>query len=215
MEIHYIAHYNTFKKGLNSTPGGDGGPSGSDHYYSKAVKVYNNNTKETLVFDCEKDASVFYDITQSMISAVLTDVKTASQAFSPKFDTWFQIKYTSDDTPFTEYMPTPADKKRSDKNHMARAIVLYNNTTTEKTTFECIEDAVKYLDVQSSNIQMIFSSTNSSTQVFSAAKNAWYQAQYLEDDTPFVVNMETPGAKTRKNVSKPIFILLELGRKKN
>jgi hypothetical protein len=179
---------------------------GSNNYYSKSVKVYNNKTKEILIFGCEKDASIFYKISQSMISAVLTNVKTASQTFSSKYNTWLQIKYTSDEIPFIENMPKPSEKKYGEKNHMARAILLYNNTTTEKTIFACIQDAAKFLGVGSSSIKMIFSSTNSSTQVFSDNKNAWFQARYVGDDTPFVVNMKTHGEKARKNVSKPMFI---------
>jgi hypothetical protein len=116
------------------------------------------------------------------------------------------LKYTNDETPFIENMPKPGDKKRGDKNHMARAIVLYNNTTTEQKSFDCIKDAAKFLDIKSSCINHILSSNDSSTQTFSSKKNAWFQARYVEDDTPFVVNLETPGEKSKQNISKPIFI---------
>lgn len=122
-EIEMISQYNTFEKGLNSTPGGEGGiPFGVDNPNAEAVNIYNNTTKEILSFGWMKGAADYLGIDKRNISTVVLPYFTCEQTFSPLYNAWYQVRYAYDDTPFIEDMPTPGEKmsqsRSGEKNYL-------------------------------------------------------------------------------------------------
>jgi hypothetical protein len=167
LEICYIAKYDTFKNGLNSTKGGEGVGSGGDHPNSRPVNLLNNETGEIVSFDSIKDASTFLDISDDNISKVLTPINNIRQTFSEKYDTWFQVKYISDTTPWIDCMKTRSECER-------KTIIVMNVITRVSQTFDGICIAAQHFNISGSNISNVLRDINSQFTV----ENDRYDAQY-------------------------------------
>jgi hypothetical protein len=77
----------------------------------------------------------------------------------------------------------------------AIAVQVYNNNTEEITHFDCQSDAAKFLGIFSDSVYAVTSDTNNNQQTFSIVHNAWFQIRRIDDDTPFIKNMQTPREK--------------------
>ncbi|ABT14685.1 hypothetical protein NY2A_B286R [Paramecium bursaria Chlorella virus NY2A] len=201
IEVKYIEKYNSFRKGLNSTPGGDGCGSGADHPCARAIRVYNNSTGEETTYDCIVECTKELGISRDNICHVLSH-KT-SQAKSTDGN-WYQIKYIEDTTEFMMNMPTQYEKISGSNSSVARKIVAYNNTTKEETTHGSITECATELEIIEQNISKVLSKQQSQTK---SIDNVWYQFKYEEDDTPFEKNMPTFDEKKiggRNHKAKPV-----------
>jgi hypothetical protein len=198
-EIEMIGKYNTFEKGLNSTPGGDSPGIGSNHPRAQAVNVYNNMTGEIMSFSWEGSAAEFLGIPRGYISCVANSSNVSEQTYSPAHNGWFQIKKAYDNTPFIENMPTLNEKRSilvSGENHPgAQAVNIYNNTTKEITSFTWIGSAADFIGVESTCIDNVLSSLNSTKQTYSPIFDTYFQVKYAYDTTPFIRNMPSPAER--------------------
>lgn len=70
-EKYYIAEFDTWKNGLNSTPGGDGGALGGEAPNAVKVRSYHIPTEEERIFNSLVDASDELDIDANSISKVI------------------------------------------------------------------------------------------------------------------------------------------------
>jgi len=74
LEKFYIEEFDTFKNGLNSTPGGDGNGVRGEHCCAVKVRSYNIRTEEERVYDCLLDAADECDVSANTISKVLRGI---------------------------------------------------------------------------------------------------------------------------------------------
>ncbi|AGE58661.1 GIY-YIG catalytic domain-containing endonuclease [Paramecium bursaria Chlorella virus NYs1] len=193
LEIELVAKYNSYKNGLNSTPGGDGTGSGADNPVARVIRVYNNFTGEETSYEYIGKCVAELGISEYNISHVLSPERYTTQARS-KNGIWYQFKYSEDMTPFIENMPTPGEKISGTDNYGARVIRVYNNSTGEETSYEYIRECVAELGISESSISQVLSPEKMNTQAKSR-DGTWYQFKYAEDMTPFVENMLRPDEK--------------------
>lgn len=186
-ETELIAKYNSFKLGLNSTPGGDGVGWGGEHHNATAVVAFNNSTKEMHTFDCLKAASKFLGIKQPIISNILAG--KYKQSFSDKHDAFFQFKHKGDTSSFDYNMPTPKELASGTNSYHAFSIKAFNMTTKEIIVYECGLNASKDTGIQRSHISSMINGTLS--HAYSKVYKAWFQFKKETDETPFVENMPT------------------------
>jgi len=203
-EIEMIAKYNTFHQGLNSTPGGDGTGAREEHCRARSVRVFNNVTHDIMTFECIKTAAEYLNCVCDTIRSVLRG--QLAQTYSPRLNTYVQIKYKEDDTPFVTNMPTPVEKNTGDANPNARAVRVHNNSTNEIVTFNCISDAAILLGIDATRLAHVSSSTNCGEQVYSPITKTWYQIKRIHDNTPFVKDMQTRYEKSAASNGKPVFV---------
>lgn len=138
LEIELIEKYNSHKKGMNSTPGGDGVAPGADHPNARAIRAYNNSTKEETLYTYFGECVAELGISESRISMVLS---TYTPQAKSKDGIWYQFKYSEDTTPFIENMPTKSEKKsdaqKGGTNPNAKSVCvfgkLYDCATTAST----------------------------------------------------------------------------------
>ena len=93
-------------------------------------------------------------------------------------------------------MPIPHAKQSGANNYNAQKVKVYNNTAGEITHFGCIADAEKELGCHSWGISTVLSKINTSEQTYSKKFNAYFQAKYHDDNTPFIKDMPTPKEKS-------------------
>lgn len=72
LEKFYIAEFDTFKNGLNSTPGGDGVSCRGEHPRAIRIRSYNLKTGEERMFECMLDAADELDIPYRGIGGVVS-----------------------------------------------------------------------------------------------------------------------------------------------
>jgi len=171
-EIYTIALYNTFEQGLNSTPGGDTGPHifGAEHWSAKPINIYNNNTGEITSFNWIGGAAGHLDIPPKNVAGAIYGLHT-SQTYSKKHNSWFQIKYAYDETPFVEDMSTP-NEKRAEYNNVP--IVVMNIDTKEFQKFDSISKASLFFNINRVNITSVL--INKAKQFL--VETSRYDAQY-------------------------------------
>ncbi|AGE54187.1 GIY-YIG catalytic domain-containing endonuclease [Paramecium bursaria Chlorella virus NYs1] len=193
LEIELIAKYNSYKNGMNSTRGGDGTGSGSDHYRARKIIAYNNKTGEETSYTYIGECAEKLGIDKTNIGIVLSPEINSTQAKS-KDGIWYQFKYAEDYTDFIENLPMPGEKISGANNHKARKIISYNNKTGENKTYMYIRECAEKLGISEKNISNVLSSYDKSTQARSK-DGTWYQFKYAEDDTSFVEYMPTKSEK--------------------
>ncbi|AGE58287.1 GIY-YIG catalytic domain-containing endonuclease [Paramecium bursaria Chlorella virus NY2B] len=110
LEIELIAKYNSYKNGMNSTPGGDGCGSGAEHHRARAIRVYNNSIGEESTYTYIGECSTQLGISESNIKNVLSSDFNTIQAKS-KDGIWYQFKYTEDTSSFAKNMPSKGEKQ--------------------------------------------------------------------------------------------------------
>ena len=200
-EIDTISKYNTFERGMNSTPGGDGGPIlyGANNRNSEAVNIHNNSTGEIISFLCQVDAAKYLGINPGCVTAVVSSSRETEQTYSPAHEAWFQVKYVDDQTPFVENMSTRNEKlsfcNAGYKNSYARAINIYNNSTGEVISFLWQGAAAEYLGVEFNRVSDAVNPNRDSKQTYSPKYESWFQIKYADDKTPFIKNMLSPKQK--------------------
>ena len=191
IEIELIAKYNSYKKGMNSTPGGDGMGSGADHPFAHKIRAYNNSTGEEKTYTWFGGAVEELGISQTSISHVLSsDYPNYTQAQS-KDGVWFQFKDAEDDTPFMKNMPSPSERQSGADNPTARAIRAHNNSTGEEKTYTWTGEAVVELGISESSINSVLSPDKPKYTQAKSKDGMYYQFKYAEDTTPFIENMPT------------------------
>ncbi|ABT14696.1 hypothetical protein NY2A_B297R [Paramecium bursaria Chlorella virus NY2A] len=193
LEIELIAKYNSYKNGMNSTRGGDGASPGADNHMARKIVAYNNSTGEETSYEYIKECAKKLGIIESNIGNILFSDSSHTQTKS-KDGVYYQFKYAEDMTPFVENMPTPGEKRSGEDNSMARAIVSYNNSTGEETSYTYIVECAEKLGISESNISQVLSPDYINSQAKSK-DGTWYQFKYEDDMTPFVDHMPTPNEK--------------------
>lgn len=173
-EVEMISLYRTFERGLNSTPGGDGTAfQGSEHPMAQAVNVFNNTTREITSFLWIGDAANFLGILPSVAGAVANrNIPKQTQTFSPKFNTWFQIKHTDDTTPFVLNMKTK-NQKITDNNK--KRVVIIDLDTRVEVEFDGVITAASHFGISQYNIHTTISRQIKQFNV----GNTRYDAQYV------------------------------------
>ena len=181
LEICYIAKYDTFKNGLNSTKGGEGVGSGGDHPNSRPVILLNNDTGEIVSFESIKEASTFLNISEDSISKVLSPNNNIRQTFSEKYATWFQVKYIEDTMPWIDHMKTR--RECNQKN-----IIVMNIITRVSKTFDGICIAAQHFNISETNISQVLRDINSQFTI----ENDRYDAQYDPPTRPWKYDIPSP-----------------------
>jgi hypothetical protein len=175
LEIYHIEKYDTYKKGLNSTRGGDSFAVGEYNTSASAVKIYNNITGEIRYFTWQGSAAEFLAVHPNRIGLVANPkFTTNSQLYSHKFDAYFQIKYAEDTTSFIENMPTPNEKVAVSRRNK---IIVVDLDTRIEQEFDCIGDAAKHLKTEEHNINNVLN-FNDKCQQFKAGTSR-YDVQKL------------------------------------
>lgn len=197
-EVNLIALYNSYHKGLNSTPGGECGNciSGADHYRSRKIIGFDCETNtETRVYDWIGEAEEDLDLV-SGTSLVLRKCPNANQVYSKKFKRYFQFKYEDDPVPFVIDMPRPGQKRSGAVNNKARKIVGFDSELNETTrVYDWIYEAVIDLDLKQ-GIKLVLNDTRPThQQVYSNKFKRYFQFKYVDDPTPFVRDMPRPTEK--------------------
>lgn len=185
-EMEFVSKYNSFKMGLNSTPGGDGNGWGGDHHNATAIAAFNNVTKETHTFECLKDASKFLGIKHSTIISQIIAGKS-KQAYSDKHEAWFQFKRKEDTSSFDNNMPTPIELVSGTNSRNVVSIRAFNMSTKKIISYDCGLNASKDTGIRRSHISSIINGTLS--QAYSKVYKAWFQFKRETDITPFDENM--------------------------
>lgn len=147
-ERTWIAKYDSFHNGLNSTEGGAGsnGVTGDEHYKAKPIKIYNNSTKEILEFSWLKGAAEYLDVPRENIGQVLLDKN--HQVFSKKYNAWFQAKYSDDFEDWKYDMKTKTER-------LKKPIIVYDIVSHETFKFPGAVDAALYFDIDESSISKV------------------------------------------------------------
>lgn len=163
-EILEIAKYNSYRQGLNSSPGGMGhnGLTGTDHYAARPVRIFNNSTKEELGFDFITDGARYLGV-KDLDKGLNRD----NQMWSPNHNAWFQIKYAEDDTEWDYEMKSP----ENDKPIWVRSVEIEEDAEY----FDSITKAAKYYGVIYENIAHV---VNGRCLQFSASDGKRYDAQF-------------------------------------
>jgi hypothetical protein len=204
-EVDMIAKYRTFELGLNSTPGGDGGPMlfGDMHPCAQAVNVYNNKTGYIKSFLWMRAADDELGVSYGTVSSVANQKEAHVQTWSPNWNTYVQVHYTYDETPFEKNMQTPNEKRTGADNGLAQAVELYNCKTGVITSFSWLGAAAKFLGYETTDgrlVGRVASPTVDTTQIQSLITGEWFQAHYKYDKSLFQENMLTPHEKCEKGV---------------
>ncbi|ABT14578.1 hypothetical protein NY2A_B179L [Paramecium bursaria Chlorella virus NY2A] len=189
IEIELIAKYNSYKKGMNSTRGGDGCGFGADNYMARKIIAYNNSTGEKTIHQYIGDCDEKLGISRDNIKCVLSSYETSVQTKSID-GIWYQFRYLEDTTPFVKNMPTPIEKISGANNRGARKIIAYNNSTGEESSYTYFGECVADLGISKSSINHVLSPDHPNTQARSR-DGIWYQFKYSEDMTPFIEDMPT------------------------
>jgi group I intron endonuclease len=144
-ERYWIAKYDSFHNGLNSTEGGAGsnGISGDEHYKAKPIKIYNNSTKEILEFNWLMGVAEYLDVPRENIGQVLSGRNR--QVFSKKYNAWFQAKYSDDLTDWDCDMKTKSEKRK-------KPIIFYDIVSRETFKFPGGVDAASHFGIDESGI---------------------------------------------------------------
>jgi len=160
-----IAKYNSFKEGLNSAPGGLGhtGLTGADHPQARAVHIFNNSTKEELIFESTMDGARYLGVNKDLDKGLRRD----NQMWSPIHNEWFQIKYAEDDIDW-DYDMKPPD---NDKPIWVRSVEIEEDAKY----FDSITNAAKYHGIAYENIAHVI---NGRCSQFSASDGKRYDAQF-------------------------------------
>jgi len=171
-EIETISLYRTFELGLNSTPGGDSFREGKDHHKAQPVNIYNNNTGEVTSFLWIGDAANFIGVSRGHIGGSANPNEHREQIFSPKYNTWFQVRRAYDNTPFVYNMPLPREKTAISHR---KPIVIVNIDTHIETEFDGVDIAASKLNISQFNIHTTINRFNKQFNV----GNDRYDAQYI------------------------------------
>jgi len=146
IEISLILKYDTFKNGLNSSPGGEAGAgSGGDHINSRAIRVFNMSTQEERVFGGMNEAARFYQRRSSNIHAVINGI---TDYFTYENDV-FDAQY--DEKPLRQWRCII--KKQHEKKEKP-VIAFYKDDPDQKVIFEfsSITKAETFTGVHNSGI---------------------------------------------------------------
>ncbi|ABU43703.1 homing endonuclease [Paramecium bursaria Chlorella virus NYs1] len=177
-EILRIAKYNSFKNGLNSTKGGDGGAthSGSEHASSYPIKLLNLTSKEELFFDWVGEAAEYIDTDPHNIYQIFRDTNSSRQTFSKKHNAWFTAKKTTDDTEWMyDMLPITEEIKRS--------IIMLNIDTCESLKFTGIVDAANHFNIFAGRISGVLAESSHHKQVYIDKDR--YDVQYDPPERPW------------------------------
>jgi len=198
-ETELIAFYNSYKQGLNSTEGGDGGNGikGASHKDAKAVRIYNNCTKEVKEFSWCGEAALFFDVDEQQVRAAANPNTNSSQFYSSKFDAWLQARHLTDDTPFIKDMKTPHQKKE-------KRLVVINIDTKEEQEFNCTNDAASYFNAQRHDIANVLSGNCQQFIITINDEIQRYDAQYIPKTRDWNFDVLLPKEATRLKNSKAV-----------
>ena len=204
-EINLIALYNSYHKGLNSTAGGDGSSMGSDNHNARAIRVYNNLTREETTYDCIEECAKYTGLNAKNISCVLSDKRNNTQSCSSS-GIWYQFKYIEDTSSFIIDMKTPEQKISGSNHYYSRSILAFNNSTnTEYGPFGSVAECAKFLNISRDTIYKVVSKYNSANQAKSR-DGIWFQFKYIEDKNPFILNMPPPRVGGKNHFSKRVCV---------
>ncbi|AGE54817.1 GIY-YIG catalytic domain-containing endonuclease [Paramecium bursaria Chlorella virus MA1D] len=207
LEIELIAKYNSYKNGMNSTRGGDGASPGADNHRARAIRVYNNSTGEETSYDCITECAKELKLSRKRIDNVLSSVRITDTQSMSTTGIRYQFKRIEDTTSFIENMPSWHEKHVGTNNYGAREIRVFNNSTNEEVgPYTCIAECARKLKLSENGIYQVLYKNNPASQVKSD-HDVWYQIKYIEDTSPFIVNMLPPNEKKmggRNYNAKPI-----------
>ena len=128
IEISLIAKYDSFKSGLNSSPGGEAGAgSGGDHTNSRSIRVFNISTQEERVFGGMNEAARFYQRRSSNIHAVINGINDYFSYENEIFDAQY------DEKPLRQWRCII--KKQHEKKEKP-VIAFYKDDPEQKVIFE-------------------------------------------------------------------------------
>ena len=171
-EVETIALYRTFELGLNSTPGGDSFREGEEHHKAQSVNIYNNINGEITSFLWIGDAANFLGAKSSCVGASANPNDNKKQVFSPKHNSWFQVRRAYDDTPFIHDMPTPHEKTIASHR---KPVVIVDIDTRIESEFDGVDIVASILNISQFNIHATINRLN---KQFNVGDNR-YDAQYI------------------------------------
>ncbi|ABT14955.1 hypothetical protein NY2A_B556R [Paramecium bursaria Chlorella virus NY2A] len=199
IEVNLIELYNSYHKGLNSTRGGDcgSGISGIDHPKARKIIGFDSElNKETRVYDWIQEAVEDLDLKQGVYLVVRKKCPNARQVYSNKLERYFQFKYVDDPTPFVIDMPRPEEKHIGKLNNKARKIIGFDSELNKETrVYDWIQEAVEDLDLKQGYKCVLNDALPTHKQVYSKKFERYFQLKYVDDPTPFVVDMPRPTTK--------------------
>jgi predicted GIY-YIG superfamily endonuclease len=205
-EIETIAEYRSFELGLNSTPGGDGGPImfGADNPRAQAVNVYNNKTGDIRSFLWLGDADKALGVSRGTVSGIASQNIDIAQAWSPDWNAYIQAHYVYDKMPFEENMPTPCEKTA---HILRKPIIIVNIDTRFEQSFDWSGEAAMHFEINECNIKDVLIGNskqfNVKTGEFTGRYDAQYRPKTREWDFDILPSIEL-NAMAR---SKPIIVM--------
>lgn len=151
LEKFYIEEFDTFKNGLNSTPGGEGNGIRGDNVCAVKVRSYNIRTEEERVYDCLLDAADECDVTANAISKVICGrVKRTGEYMFQRYDDLDPHK------PFDPSMVlTLAEVRKKTAKAMRESrklAVIGTHKSGYTLEFEAISDVRESLGIDSSHV---------------------------------------------------------------
>lgn len=170
-EKFWIKELDTYKNGLNSTEGGDGGRThfGSGHSATYPIKMLNMTTKEILYFDWVGDAAEYVDTDPHNIYQIFRDSNSSRQTFSKKQDAWFTAKRMGDETEWDYDMIPQAEE-------LKKPIIMMNIDTRVSFNFSGITDAARHFNIAASRISGVLAENERHKQLYIG--NDRYDIQY-------------------------------------
>lgn len=189
LEKFYIAEFDTFKNGLNSTTGGDGASTGSDHCFATPIILKDIDTEEEIYFDCMKYAVKWLGLSSSSgISAILDDKCSQKQVFTKDKKRRFAVKRADD--------PSIWDLAifRLEKKIKMRDI---DSKKNDDIIFDSIKEGAIWLGVKSGNLSAVL--RGKCNQVCTKDKKRRFAVKYKDDATPWVLDI--PKREEAKNTA--------------
>lgn len=160
-EKYWVKKLDTYKNGLNSTEGGDGGATsfGVDHYSSYPINMMNMTTKEILYFDWVGEAAEYLDVETHNIYQIFRDNNSSRQTFSKKQDAWFTAKRIGDETDWDYDMIPQAEE-------LKKPIIMMNIDTRIPIHFKGITDAAKHFNINQPRLSTVMANTGRHNQLY-------------------------------------------------
>ena len=151
LEKFYIEEFDTFRNGLNSTPGGDGNGVRGDNVCAVKIRSYNIRTEEERVYDCLLDAADECDVSANAISKVIRGrIKRTGDYMFQRYDENDPHKPFD---PSVVLSPAEVRKKASKASRESKKLAVIGTHKSGHTIeFEAIIDTGKELHIGAGHI---------------------------------------------------------------
>lgn len=175
-EIDWIETFDSFRNGLNSTPGGEYVGCGADNHHARAIVLKNIDTEEEIEFDWIGSASQWLGVHEARLWHNLS--RRIRQIYNNDYSSRFTAQYKTDIQPWDLNIPSKL-----------RGIVVKNIDTKEEFKFDSISIASKNLNICESSVRRMVSLNPISKQIYDYTGEKRFVVKLQTDDTPWNIDI--------------------------